>query len=127
MHRLRALVVAAAAALVLSSLAVASGGLSGTYQTIIKSPADLKGTWALTLAKGGTYRVAVNGQSVARGNYSTTATTITFTGERGSRCSGTGTYTWKKSGKVVTFVRKRESPSCQARALVLAHRFTQVR
>jgi hypothetical protein len=52
--------------------------------------------------------------------------TITFARERGSACTGAGTYAWKKAGKVVTFVRKRESASCQARAVVLAHRFTQV-
>jgi hypothetical protein len=121
------LLVAVAAGLTISSAAVAAGGLSGTFQTTIKSPAQLKGTWALVLAKGGAYTVRVNGEPVARGKYSTTATTIRFSNERGSGCSGAGTYAWKKSGKVVTFVRKRESPSCQARALVLGHRFTQVR
>jgi hypothetical protein len=125
--RYRALLVAAAAALAISSVAAASGGLSGTYETTIKRPAQLKGTWSLTLAKGGTYTVAVNAQPVARGRYSTTPTTITFARERGSACTGRGTYAWKKSGKLVTFVRKRESSSCQARAAVLAHRFTRVR
>ena len=114
--RYRALVVAALAALAVSSVALAAGGLSGTYTTTIKSPAQLKGKWALTLAKGGTYTVAVNGQPVARGRYSSTATTITFDRERGSGCTGAGTYAWKKSGKTVTFTRKRESASCQARA-----------
>jgi len=122
-----ALLVVAVAALAISSAAVASGGLPGTYQTTIKSPAQLKGTWALTFAKGGAYTVRLNGQTVARGSYSTTATTLTFLRERGSGCIGTGTYAWKKSGKTVTFTRKRESSSCQARATVLAHRFTQVR
>ena len=126
--RYRTLLVAAAAtALAVSSAALASGGLSGTYQTNIKSPAQLKGTWALTFAKGGTYTIRLNGQPLARGSYSTTATTTTFARERGSGCTGVGTYAWKKSGKTVTFVRKRESSSCQARATVLSHRFTQVR
>jgi hypothetical protein len=124
---LRTLLVTTATALAISSVALASGGLSGTYQTTIKSPAQLKGTWSLTFAKGGKYTVAVNGQSVARGWYSTTGTTVTFARERGSGCSGAGTYAWRKSGKTVTFTRKRESSSCQARATVLAHRFTQVR
>ena len=122
----RTLLVTTATALAISSVALASGGLSGTYQTTIKSPAQLKGTWSLTFAKGGKYIVAVNGRSVARGSYSTTATTITFARERGSGCSGAGTYSWKKSGKTVTFTRKRESSSCQARSTVLAYRFTQV-
>jgi len=120
------LLVAAVAALAVSSATLASGGLSGTYKTTITSPAQLKGTWALAFAKRGTYMVALNGQSVARGSYSTTATTITFTRERGSGCTGAGTYAWKQSGKTVTFTRKREASSCEARAAVLAHRFTQV-
>ncbi|MGH3077271.1 MAG: hypothetical protein ACRDPZ_03715 [Gaiellaceae bacterium] len=125
--RSRALAVVAVAVLAMSSVALAAGGLSGTYATTIKSPAQLKGKWALILAKGGTYTVAVNGQPVARGRYSSTATTITFDRERGSGCIGAGTYAWKKSGTTVTFVRKRESASCSARATVLSHRFTQVR
>ncbi len=101
--------------------------MSGTYATTIKSPAQLKGKWVLTLAKGGVYTVAVDGQTVARGRYTSTAKTITLDRERGSGCTGAGTYAWKKSGKTMTFTRKRESASCQARALVLGHRFTQVR
>ena len=124
--RYRTLLVAAVTALALSSVALASGGLSGTYRTTIKSPAELKGTWALALGKGGTYTVTMSGQAVARGAYSSTATTITFLRERGSGCNGVGTYAWNRSGKTVTFVRKREAPSCQGRAAVLAHRFTQV-
>jgi hypothetical protein len=114
-------------ALAVSSVALAAGGVAGTYSTTIKSPAQLKGKWAITFAKGGTYTVAVDGQTVARGRYSSTATTITLDRERGSGCTGAGTYAWKRSGKTMTFVRKRETSSCQARALVLGHRFTQVR
>jgi hypothetical protein len=117
----------AALSLGVSSVAVAAGGLSGTYATTVKSPAQLKGKWAITFAKGGMYRVAVNGETVARGKYTSTATTITLDREQGSGCTGAGTYGWKKSGKIVTFTRKRESASCQARAVVLSHRFTQVR
>ena len=126
--KLTGFVLAAAAALVLgvSSVADAAGGLLGTYKATVSKPAQLKGKWALTLAKGGSYAVALNGEVVARGKYSSTAKTITFDRERGSGCTGAGTYVWKKSGKTMTFVRKRESPSCQARALVLARRFTRV-
>ena len=113
-------------ALAVSSVALAAGGVAGTYSTTIKSPAQLKGKWAITFAKGGTYTVAVDGQTVARGRYTSTATTITLDRERGSGCTGAGTYAWKRSGKTVTFVRKREAPSCQGRAAVLAHRFTRV-
>lgn len=121
------LVLVAIAALATSSVALATGGLPGTYKTTVTSPAQLKGKWSLTFAKGGTYTVAFNGQTVARGRYASTATTITLDRERGSGCTGAGTYAWKKSGKTMTFVRKREAASCQARAVVLGHRFTQVR
>ena len=126
-NRRSALVVVVLSAFVVSSTALAAGGLSGTYATTIKSPAQLKGKWAITFAKGGSYRVAVNGETVARGRYTSTAKTVTLDRERGSGCTGAGTYAWKKSGRYVTFTRKRESASCQARALVLSHRFTQVR
>jgi hypothetical protein len=126
-NRYRSLLVAAVAALVMSSVAFAAGGLTGTYTTTVKSPAQLKGKWAITFARSGSYAVAVDGQTVARGRYTSTATSITLDRERGSGCTGAGTYAWKKSGKHVTFTRKRESASCQARALVLSHRFTQVR
>lgn len=128
--RRRSLVVvlaAVAAAISVSSVALAAGGLSGTYATTIKSPAQLKGRWVLTFAQGGSYTVAVNGQAVARGKYTSTAKTVTLDREQGSGCAGAGTYAWKRSGKTMTFVRKRETSSCQARALVLGHRFTLVR
>jgi hypothetical protein len=117
----------AALSLGVSSVAVAAGGLLGTYTTTVSSPAQLKGKWGLTLATGGAYAVTLNGEVLARGKYTSTAKTITFDRERGSGCTGAGTYAWKKLGKRMTFIRKRESASCQARALVLGHRFTQVR
>jgi hypothetical protein len=111
-------------ALGISSVAHAAAGVAGTYTTTVKSPAQLKGTWSLTLTKGGIYKVARNGTALARGTYSATATTITLREPAG--CGGSGTYAWKKSGKTMRFIRKQESPSCQARAAILAQRFTQV-
>jgi hypothetical protein len=113
-------------ALAASSVALAAGGVSGTYRTTINSPAQLKGKWTLTLAKSGTYTVAVNGKALARGRYSTTGKTITFVEGR-SGCGGSGLYAWQKAGRTLTFKRKREAASCPERAAVLAHRFTQVR
>ena len=126
-YRSLAVVALVIAWLAASSVALASGGLTGTYATTIKSPAQLKGKWVLTLARGGSYTVALNGQPVARGKYTSTAKTITLDREQGSGCTGAGTYAWKRSGKTLSFTKKRESASCQARAVVLAHRFTQVR
>lgn len=121
------LVAVAILAFGVSSVALAAAGVAGTYTTTIKSPAQLKGKWAITFAKSGKYTVAVNGETVARGKYSATAKSVTLFREQGSGCTGAGTYAWKKSGKTMTFVRKREASSCHARALVLGHRFTQVR
>jgi hypothetical protein len=106
-------------------VALAAGGVVGTYTTTVKSPPQLKGTWSVTFTKGGIYKVAVNGKALAHGTYSATATTVTLREPAG--CGGTGTYAWKKLGKTISFTRKRESPSCPERAAVLAHRFTQVR
>ena len=114
-------------ALGVSSVALAAGGVAGTYATTVKSPAELKGKWVLALANGGTYTVVLNGTAVANGTYSATATMITFARETGSGCVGSGTYAWKKSGKTMRFIRKREHPTCRGRATVLAHRFTQGR
>jgi hypothetical protein len=124
----RRLVVAAVAvlALTVSAGALAGGGVVGTYRTTITSPAELKGKWILTFTKAGTYKVALNGRALARGRYTATATTITMREPVATGCGGSGTYAWKKSGKTLTFVRKREAPACQARAAVLMHRFTQV-
>jgi hypothetical protein len=117
----------AGGALVLASAALASGGLAGKYSATISSPPQIKGKWTLTLAKSGVYTVALNGKVGARGRYSSTATTITFREPESTGCGGSGTYAWKKSGSTLTFIRKRESPACRPRALILAHRFTKVR
>ena len=121
------LAAAAVGALVVSSVALASGSVVGTYSTTISKPSELKGKWTLALDKGGSYTVMLNGDAVARGKYSATASTITFVRETGSPCKGAGTYAWKRSATTLTFTRKREAGSCQARAIVFAHRFTQVR
>jgi hypothetical protein len=114
-------------ALVVSSVAFASGGVVGTYKTTIRNSGHLNGKWGLELARGGTYIVSMNGDALARGRYSATATTITFSNETNSGCSGRGLYAWKKSGKTMSFTRKREAASCHARAAVFTHRFVQVR
>lgn len=121
-----AVAVAVIVALAASSVALAAGGgVAGTYTTTIKRPAELKGTWVLTLAKNGGYKVALNGKTLAGGTYSATATTITMREPTG--CGGTGTYAWKRSGKTLRFVRKREAPACHIRATILSHPFTKVR
>jgi hypothetical protein len=125
--RLLSLSIVILVALVVASAALALGGLTGTYTATITKSNHLNGKWVLVLAKGGAYTVAQNGNTLARGKYSATPTTITFARERASGCTGSGTYVWKKSAKTMTFVRKREAASCAARAEILGRRFTQVR
>lgn len=120
--------VAALGALAGSSLALGSGGVTGTYTTTITKSNHLNGKWVLVLGKAGTYTVSQNGNRLVRGTYTATATTITFAPEPASGCTGAGTYSWKRSGRTMTFVVKREPASCSARAEILgSHRFTQVR
>jgi hypothetical protein len=113
--------------LALSSAALAGGTAAGRYATTIKSPAAFKGTWVLTLAKGGTFTVASNNRILVRGKYVVTGSRITFGRETGQgACPKTGTYTWKKSGKTLRLTRVSDSPLCSGRSGVLAHTFTQL-
>jgi hypothetical protein len=113
-------------ALAMSAVALAGVTVVGKYATTIKSPPEFKGTWVLSLAKGGTYTVASSGQIVVRGKYSVTGSKISFGHESGpGACPKTGKYTWKKSGRTLRFTRISDAPVCSGRSGVLAHTFTQ--
>jgi hypothetical protein len=114
-------------ALIVPSAASAAGGPVGTYATTITKSNHLNGRWVLVLAKGGTYAVAQNGETLARGTYATAGMTITLGREPASGCRGSGTYVVKTSGATVAFVRKREHATCRARAEILGHPFKRVR
>jgi hypothetical protein len=86
------------AALALPSLALAGGPPAGKYTTKILTPPPLKGTWAISFARGGRYTIRQNGAVVVRGTYLSVAPQIEFSKESGSKCVG--------------------------RAYVLGHRFT---
>jgi hypothetical protein len=105
----------------------AAGGVSGTYTTTITKPQMLKGRWTLAFAKGGTYKVILNGRTLGRGTYSATATTVTMREPAGHGCGGSGTYAWRKSRTTMRFTRKREAASCHIRSTVLARPFRVVR
>ena len=116
------------AALAVSAVALAAGGgVAGTYATTVKSPAEMKGRWVLTFAKGGTYAVALTARPSARGRYSATATTITLREASRQRVRRIRHVRLEEDGEVPALRRKTEAASCQARAAVLSHRFTQVR
>jgi hypothetical protein len=112
----------AALALALPSAALASGPPAGTYTARITAPAPLKGTWALTFAKG-TYTIAQAGKVVVRGRDLAVGSQIKMYGETGSKaCLSAGYYTFKRTGKALTF-SKLSDPRCAGRALVLSHSF----
>ena len=58
-------------ALALCSVAFAGGTFAGKYTTKIAGPAQVKGTWVLNFAAGGTYTVARDSKVVIHGKYST--------------------------------------------------------
>jgi hypothetical protein len=120
---LAALVVVALAS---AATAFAGGTLPGTYRATIASPAAIKGTWALTFAKGGGYTVVSKGRVHLRGTYSATGSKLTLGHETGDgACSKPGTYAWKKSGKTLKLTRVHDPAVCSGRIAVLAHAFTQ--
>ncbi|HET6174148.1 MAG TPA: hypothetical protein VFD90_16170 [Gaiellales bacterium] len=113
----------AALALALPSLALASGPADGTYKAKIATPAQLKGTWSLSFAKGGAYTIAQGSKVVVRGHSLSVAPQIKFAKETGPlACTSPGYYNFKRSGQTLSF--KKLSDSCGGRALILAHRFT---
>jgi hypothetical protein len=124
--RRRIVIAAAAAALVpaLPSLArAADGPPPGTYTAKITSPAALKGTWALTWVKNGTYRIARNGKVVVKGHDLSIGPQMQLSKETGSlACKSIGFYNFKRTGKKLAF-SKLSDPSCAGRALVLSHVF----
>jgi hypothetical protein len=115
------------AALSLASAAFGGTTIVGKYSTKLTGPAQFKGTWVISFAKGGTYTVAGNGQILVHGKYSTTGSKLTLGHETGpAACPKTGTYTWTRSGKTLRLKKASGSPPCSGRDLVLAHTFTKV-
>jgi hypothetical protein len=117
-----ALVASVFALLALPSFALAGGSITGTYTTKITTPAQFKGTWALTFAKAGTYAISERGTVVVRGHYVSAGSQLTFSKETGPlACPKVGSYTWKRAGTKLAFTRK--SDACTGRSYVLGHPF----
>jgi hypothetical protein len=112
--------VIAVGALGLGPVALATGTLSGAYQTkITGDPAlggALNGTWKITFTSGH-YKVAHNGKSFGHGTDKVKGDKITLL--NGANCSSTGKYTFKLTGKKLTFTKI--SDSCTGRRAVLTH------
>jgi hypothetical protein len=118
------------AMLAAASVASAAGTLSGTYQTKIGAKplgGRLKGTWTIKFSHGN-YKVSDNGTAVVHGKYTISHGKLTLAHESGpAACPGSGTYTFKLSGKKLTFTRVSDgSAACTGRATVLAGHFTKV-
>ena len=113
---------AAALALALPSLALAADGPPpANTRRRSTSPAALKGTWALTWVKNGTYTIARNGKVVVKGHDLSIGPQMQLYKETGSlACKSIGFYNFKRKGKKLTF-SKLSDPSCAGRALVLSH------
>jgi hypothetical protein len=110
------------AALALPALALAAIPPAGKWTTKIATPAQLKGTWALSFARSGAYTITLNGKLAIRG-HGGGGSQFLFTGETGPfACPSFGAYTWKRKGKTLTF--KKAADDCVGRAFILSHPFT---
>ena len=113
-------VVFAAVVLGLVPAALAAGMLSGKYKIKISGdPAlggALNGTWVIRFTPGH-YKVAHNGKALGHGTDKIRGDRITFSA--GAKCSSTGNYKFKKTGKKLTFTRI--SDSCVGRRDLLTH------
>ncbi|HWF72441.1 MAG TPA: lipocalin family protein [Solirubrobacteraceae bacterium] len=122
--------VAFAAALALCSVALAGGGLSGTYKTKVHTSAlqgALNGTWTIAF-KSGAYTVTDNGAAVIHGKYAVKGDKITLTDKSGKdACPAPGTYKFTLTGKKLRFARVSDSnPACIGRVTVLGGKFTKI-
>lgn len=113
------MLVAALAAFAIVPVALAAGGLRGTYTTKLTGT-PVGGTWTIKFA-GGKYHVKDNGSPVVHGVFTIKGADVTFkdTGGRG-KCSGTGKYSFKVKGKKLTFTKIKDSgKGCVGRVTVL--------
>jgi hypothetical protein len=125
-----ALVAAVAAALAFSTAAMAAG-LGGTYKAKVHTNAfsgSLNAEWTISL-NGGKYKVAEDGSVVLNGKYSVSGNRITIGGGgSGDFCRVKGIYSFKLSGKKLTFSKVSDSTkACRGRVDVLTNGpFTKV-
>jgi hypothetical protein len=129
------LALAATAALVGASVALAAGSLTGIFTTSVKgkTPANLNGDWALQVKASGAYQIAKrvgnSGQVLVTGHAKIAGAQITFQKETGpAACKGSqsaGRYGWSLKGKTLTF--KRFADKCIGRRTILGGKFTKVK
>ena len=119
-----AVLAALAAILALTATAFAAGGLSGKYKEKISGDTAvggiLNGTWVVKFSSGH-YKATQNGHLAVKGTDSISGNQISLTDTGGpAKCSGTGMYTFHKTGRKLTFtVVSDPSPACIGRKDVL--------
>jgi hypothetical protein len=126
MRRL-ALLLALAAGLVFPGAALAAPTLAGKYTMKITAAGQFKGTWTLTFTKAGGYTVAHAGAVLVTGKYTVSGSKVTLGNEKGPlSCSGSGKYSWKRTGTALRFTKVNDSPAaCAGRIYVLSRVFTK--
>jgi hypothetical protein len=115
-HVRRATALALILAAMPAALAFASGGLSGTYVTTVKTAGSLNGTYKITFDPGRFVLHAPYG-IVGHGTDKVSGSRITLHGP--GSCASAGVYTFRVSGHSLTF-RKIKDP-CPRAAVLTAH------
>jgi hypothetical protein len=122
-------IAAAVIAAAVPSVAIAAGGLSGTYKTTVHTTAlggALNGTWKIKFTSNG-YMVSFGGKVVVSGRNAYNGPRIVFNDTSGAdKCSGSGVYTYKLTGNKLTFTKVSDTQSCIGRQLVLKGTLTKV-
>ncbi len=112
-----ALIIAATPA----ALAAASGGLSGTYESTVKTAGTLNGTYKISFSPGRFVLHAPYGIT-GYGTYSLSGSRITLHGP--GSCKAAGTYEYRISGSSLTF--KKIKDSCPRAPVMIAHSWKKI-
>ena len=119
-------------ALTVTSVALAAGGL-GKFRTKITGKGaktdhgKVDGTWTIDLSSptSGKLNLTLNGRDMGGGTYVISGSKITLTPKKNGSCTTKAKYTFKLTGKTLTF--KKISDTCTVRTDVLtAHPWTKV-
>ena len=122
---MKRLVLATSVVAILSAAPAQAGQrLTGRYKAKVTSSAlhgEVRGTWILTFRHG--YFIAVrNGRSFGREPFSVAGTR--FTVKPAGACPGSGTYSFKLSGRKLKFRLLKDA--CTPRRILLSYTFTKI-
>ncbi len=105
-----------------TALALASGGLSGTYETTVKTAGSLDGTYKISFSPGH-FTLDAPYNIVGHGTYSISGSKITLYGPAAS-CRSAGIYDFTVSGSYLTF--KKIKDPCPRAAVLTAHAMKKI-